>query len=169
MSDPKASVKLLAFSGAVLAMAAAWSAWAGVRLASVKKQAEVEGNRLDSVHGALADEAFRAELKDTLEAKSKDTQPFRGRLSDLARKAGIALDGSILETPPIPLPILGLRQVDTTLTFKDVPLWRFIDYARAVEQDVPDAVVTDVTLKPMPSAGDRWEVHLKISKRTKAQ
>lgn len=168
MNDPKASLKLLAFSGALLAMAAAWSAWAGMRLGSVRKQADAEARRLDGVHEALADEAFRAELKDALEAKKQDSEEIRSRLSALAQKNGIILDGSITAVPTL-LPNLGMKQVDASFSFKDVPLWRFVDYARTVELEIPDAVVTDVALKPIAGAGDRWEVRMKVSKRLKVQ
>ena len=167
MRDPKGPLKLLVFSGSVLALCIAWSAWAGVRLRVVRKQAEAESMRLDSVHEAMADETFRAELKEALEAKRQDSQPFRQRLADLARKCGIVLDGSITEGSPVPIPRLGLTQVDFSLAFKDVSMEHFLDYACAIEMQIPDAVVTDAALKPIPSAGNRWEVRLKVSKRQK--
>lgn len=168
MTDPKGLVKLLAFTGGTLVLAAAWSAWAGMRLAGVRKQARLEGDRLERVHEALADAAFRTELVEALAAKRQDTQQFRTRLADLARKNGIVLDGSITEART-ELPTLGMRQVDAALSFKDVSMSRFLDFARTVEQDMPDAVVSDVTLKPIPEAGDRWEVRMRVSKRQKVQ
>ncbi len=159
------SLVILVAAGTVLAGSAAWVLVSGYRLAAARKEAGVEEARLKRTHALMADEPFRASLAAALEAKRLDAVPFRTKLKGLADRLGIAVEGmSQTETQ---LPVLSQKEITVSLVLKDVSMARFLDYARSVELEVPDAVVSQASLKPVEHAGDRWEVQLKVSRRVK--
>ena len=159
------SLVLLAVGGTVLAGATAWALWSGYRLAAARQEAGAEEACLKRTHALMADEPFRARLAAALEAKRLDAVPFRTKLKGLADRLGITVEGmSQVESQ---LPVLGLKEITVSLVLKDVSMARFLDYARSVELEVSDALVSQAFLKPVERAGDRWEVQLKVSRRVK--
>ncbi len=160
------SLVLLIAAGTVLSGSAAWALVSGYRLAAAQAQAVTEEACLTRTHALMADESFRARLAAALEAKRLDAVPFRTKLKGLADRLGIAAEG-LNQAPDQALPLLGQKEITVSLTLKDVSMARFLDYARSVELEIPDAVVTQAALKPVENAGDRWEVQLKVTRRVK--
>jgi hypothetical protein len=159
------SLVILIAAGTVLSGAVAWALVSGVRLGSARAEARAEEARLMRTHALMADAPFRAQLAAALEAQRLDAVPFRSKLKGLADRLGITVEG--LSQTETQLPILSQKEITVSLTLKDVSMARFLDYARTVELEIPDAVVSQAALKPVEHAGDRWEAQLKISRRVK--
>lgn len=159
------SLVILIAAGTILSGAAAWALVSGYRLAAARSEARGEEARLRRTHTLLADAPFRTRLAAALEAKRLDAVPFRTKLKGLADRLGIAVEG--LSQTETQLPVLSQKEITVSLVLKDVSMARFLDYARSVELEVPDAVVSQVALKPVALAGDRWEVQVKVSRRVR--
>ncbi|GEM_PF-6132595 len=157
---------LVGACASVLLLAAGWASWSGLKLRELRDEVRREKSRCELVSARMADTEFRGQLAGALKTLSEDDTPFRTRLTRMAQRMGVTLDGQATEVNT-PIPALGMNQIDARITVKDVSLGRFLDYASAVEMEIPDAVVTEVTLKPIPLAGDRWEAAVKVSRRIK--
>ena len=168
MGTDRAVPRILWASGALLLLALLWAVIAGVRLGRAESAARAAEARLRTVHEVLEDKVFRAQLAEAVKTLGEDAVPFRIRLNGLCGKHGIVLDGAIGETGT------GVRNSDQTDTvaafsYKNVSLSRFLTFACDIELSIPGAVVTDTVLKPVPNAGDSWEVPLfKVTRRAKS-
>ena len=162
---PLPSLVILIAAETILSGSAAWALVSGFRLGASRSEAQGEEGRLMRTHTLLADAPFRTQLAAALEAKRLDAIPFRTKLKGLADRLGISVEG--LSQTETQLPLLSRKEITVSLVLKDVSMARFLDYARTVELEVPDAVVSQAALKPVALAGDRWEVQLKVSRRVK--
>lgn len=152
-------------AAAAMTLAIAWASWEGARLDRAQRQARAGEAHLLKVHEAMADAVFRTQLAAAVKTLGQDAVPIRTRLVGIGDKLGIRPE-DLKQIEPV-LPNLGVKEITVSLLLREVSMKRFLDYARTVEMEIPEAVVRDVTLTPVKDAGDRWEARLTVVKRVK--